>query len=379
MLFSEEREKHSILILKDVSFDTLKSVIDFVYGGDIQIPKGDLKAFLELAESLQIKGLNDSSMKDVCESFICDASRDVCEGPSSDNQKNILEAQSPSVNHASTEHPLHHSYGYSDTVQINSCPSLEESNRAPEKEKSVLEMALSQEKNVPVLPSEKCEDTEIKVKEEPLQPECVVVKCEQIEECDELIQEDNTDDAEECRTPPFTNQNMDQYPTIASTHMESANVVPDAVRVPQMIQPPNAQGVAATYTASTSGLPDAVRIPQMIGPAKTPGAEYIIPEDFQGPHWLTGQPRQPPGSTSFLAPLEQLVSASGEAFPLSGGAGRPRRKLAGELPHACDECGEGVQEVEHAGPTQAHPHGGAPLRVRLVRKGVQGVGHAGVP
>ncbi|GLG94121.1 Ring canal kelch protein, partial [Gryllus bimaculatus] len=230
MLFSEEREKHPILILKDVSFDALKNVIDFVYHGEIQIPKEDLKAFLELAESLQIKGLNDSSMKDGCELFIYDASGDACQGPSSDNQKDTFEVQSTSASHDRTESsfeqpPLYQLYDCPDTVQINSSPSFEERNRAPDKEKSILEMVLSQEKNTPVLPSVNYEGAEIKVKKEPM---CVVLKCEQIDECDELLQEDDTE--ESCLFPGRksricdASRDMHQNPSCDDTfHVQSTS------------------------------------------------------------------------------------------------------------------------------------------------------------
>ncbi|GLH09093.1 Dynein regulatory complex protein 1 homolog [Gryllus bimaculatus] len=58
MLFREETGKHTFVILLDASFETLKAMIDFVYRGEAQIPEGNLEAFLTLAQSLQIKGLN---------------------------------------------------------------------------------------------------------------------------------------------------------------------------------------------------------------------------------------------------------------------------------------------------------------------------------
>ncbi len=65
MLFNEENEKHAIVVLKDTSFRTLKTLIDFVYHGKVEIPAGQLETFLELAMSLQIKGLNHFLREDV--------------------------------------------------------------------------------------------------------------------------------------------------------------------------------------------------------------------------------------------------------------------------------------------------------------------------
>ncbi|KAK7868404.1 hypothetical protein R5R35_005029 [Gryllus longicercus] len=63
-LFKEENEKHLIVFLRDTSCHTLKTLIDFVYNGKVEIPAGELEIFLELAVSLQIKGLNNSLCND---------------------------------------------------------------------------------------------------------------------------------------------------------------------------------------------------------------------------------------------------------------------------------------------------------------------------
>ncbi|GLH11902.1 Longitudinals lacking protein, isoforms H/M/V [Gryllus bimaculatus] len=57
LLFSEHKEKHPILILKDVKFQELKALMDYMYRGEVNIPQDRLRALLETAESLQIKGL----------------------------------------------------------------------------------------------------------------------------------------------------------------------------------------------------------------------------------------------------------------------------------------------------------------------------------
>ncbi|XP_014250719.1 longitudinals lacking protein-like isoform X4 [Cimex lectularius] len=60
-LFSQHYEKHPIIILKDVTFGELKAMLDYMYRGEVNISQEQLGAFLKAAESLQIKGLTDSS------------------------------------------------------------------------------------------------------------------------------------------------------------------------------------------------------------------------------------------------------------------------------------------------------------------------------
>lgn len=53
-------EKHPIVILKDVKFQELKAMVDYMYHGEVNISQDQLGALLKAAESLQIKGLSDS-------------------------------------------------------------------------------------------------------------------------------------------------------------------------------------------------------------------------------------------------------------------------------------------------------------------------------
>lgn len=57
VLLNEDIDKHPIIILKDVKFEDLKRIIDFVYKGEVKLPEDQLVDFLNVAESLQIKGL----------------------------------------------------------------------------------------------------------------------------------------------------------------------------------------------------------------------------------------------------------------------------------------------------------------------------------
>ncbi|KAK7866782.1 hypothetical protein R5R35_008764 [Gryllus longicercus] len=83
MLFSQESEKNPIVVLKDMKFQELKHLIDFVYRGQVKLPKDQLDAFVSAAESLQIKGLSGQQKKKISERFANKtvSSREVCSSP----------------------------------------------------------------------------------------------------------------------------------------------------------------------------------------------------------------------------------------------------------------------------------------------------------
>lgn len=58
-LFINHPEKHPIVILKDVPFADMKSLLDFMYRGEVSVDQERLTAFLKVAESLRIKGLTE--------------------------------------------------------------------------------------------------------------------------------------------------------------------------------------------------------------------------------------------------------------------------------------------------------------------------------
>lgn len=58
-LFVNHPEKHPIVILKDVPFADMKSLLDFMYRGEVSVDQERLSAFLRVAESLRIKGLTE--------------------------------------------------------------------------------------------------------------------------------------------------------------------------------------------------------------------------------------------------------------------------------------------------------------------------------
>lgn len=58
-IFTNHPEKHPIVILKDVPFADMKSLLDFMYRGEVSVDQERLTAFLRVAESLRIKGLTE--------------------------------------------------------------------------------------------------------------------------------------------------------------------------------------------------------------------------------------------------------------------------------------------------------------------------------
>ncbi|CAD6991209.1 protein tramtrack, alpha isoform isoform X1 [Ceratitis capitata] len=58
-LFVHHPEKHPIVILKDVPYSDMKSLLDFMYRGEVSVDQERLTAFLRVAESLRIKGLTE--------------------------------------------------------------------------------------------------------------------------------------------------------------------------------------------------------------------------------------------------------------------------------------------------------------------------------
>lgn len=65
-LFVNHQEKHPIVILKDVPYADMKSLLDFMYRGEVSVDQERLTAFLRVAESLRIKGLTEVN-EDKCE------------------------------------------------------------------------------------------------------------------------------------------------------------------------------------------------------------------------------------------------------------------------------------------------------------------------
>lgn len=60
-LFSDNPCKHPIVILKDIGWNELKAVVEFMYKGEINVCQEQIEPLLKVAESLKIRGLADVS------------------------------------------------------------------------------------------------------------------------------------------------------------------------------------------------------------------------------------------------------------------------------------------------------------------------------
>ncbi|XP_055642400.1 transcription factor GAGA-like [Toxorhynchites rutilus septentrionalis] len=58
-LVSRNYDKHPIFLLKDVKFDDLRAIVDYMYRGEANIAQNNLSSFLQTAEFLEIKGLSE--------------------------------------------------------------------------------------------------------------------------------------------------------------------------------------------------------------------------------------------------------------------------------------------------------------------------------
>jgi len=56
-------DKSPVIIMKDVDFDNLKCLVEYMYKGEANVPQQMLPSFIQTAESLQIRGLCDGASK----------------------------------------------------------------------------------------------------------------------------------------------------------------------------------------------------------------------------------------------------------------------------------------------------------------------------
>ena len=60
-LFRNHPDRHPIVILKDVSYVDMRSLLEFMYRGEVSVEQERLTVFLHIAEMLRIKGLTEVS------------------------------------------------------------------------------------------------------------------------------------------------------------------------------------------------------------------------------------------------------------------------------------------------------------------------------
>eukprot|EP00088_Acartia_fossae_P014056 TRINITY_DN17492_c0_g1_i4.p1 TRINITY_DN17492_c0_g1~~TRINITY_DN17492_c0_g1_i4.p1 ORF type:complete len:394 (-),score=93.17 TRINITY_DN17492_c0_g1_i4:338-1519(-) len=54
-----------VVFLKDMKYEDLRGIIEFIYNGEVSIDQGSLQTFLAAAESLKIKGLTDENQRPI--------------------------------------------------------------------------------------------------------------------------------------------------------------------------------------------------------------------------------------------------------------------------------------------------------------------------
>ncbi|XP_059485801.1 uncharacterized protein LOC132202721 isoform X2 [Neocloeon triangulifer] len=62
-IFTQYEEKNPIVILKDVKYDDIKALVEFMYRGEINIEQSHLASLLKTAEELKVKGLAEVSWR----------------------------------------------------------------------------------------------------------------------------------------------------------------------------------------------------------------------------------------------------------------------------------------------------------------------------
>lgn len=62
-MLSQVTEDYPTIILSDISSQDIKSIIEFIYHGEIRVPVENISSLLEAARSLKISGLVDVSVK----------------------------------------------------------------------------------------------------------------------------------------------------------------------------------------------------------------------------------------------------------------------------------------------------------------------------
>ena len=60
-MFYNTPDKHPVVFLKDVRYDEMKALLEFMYRGEVSVDQENLSSLLKVAEGLKIKGLADVS------------------------------------------------------------------------------------------------------------------------------------------------------------------------------------------------------------------------------------------------------------------------------------------------------------------------------
>ncbi|PSN52171.1 hypothetical protein C0J52_06449 [Blattella germanica] len=90
-LFQSSPCQHPIVILKDVKYSDLKTMVDFMYYGEVNVSQDQLPAILKTAEMLKIKGLAEMPESNIAGSVHMSKSLSV----SSDKAELLTPSESP--------------------------------------------------------------------------------------------------------------------------------------------------------------------------------------------------------------------------------------------------------------------------------------------
>ncbi len=66
---SQQLDKHAVVFMKDVRYTDLKALVDFMYKGEVNISQYQLESFLQTAEALQIKGIQQLIHSNILKEF----------------------------------------------------------------------------------------------------------------------------------------------------------------------------------------------------------------------------------------------------------------------------------------------------------------------
>ncbi|XP_032667654.1 protein tramtrack, beta isoform isoform X4 [Odontomachus brunneus] len=126
-LFIGHPDKHPIVILKDVPYVDMRSLLDFMYRGEVSVDQDRLTAFLRVAESLRIKGLTE-------------VNEDKCDLPSITSSllggaQNAAPPPPPSLHRINQIGPHHHHVSQKRFHHMSSHPLLGSALTAPKRKR----------------------------------------------------------------------------------------------------------------------------------------------------------------------------------------------------------------------------------------------------
>ncbi|XP_071878673.1 uncharacterized protein isoform X1 [Bombus fervidus] len=97
-IFKENPCQHPVIILKDMKYTEIESLLKFMYQGEININQEDLSTFLKVAQTLQIRGLTTEDTNSTKSFPSCDIQSDIdC------NIQNVAQPNLSTINRTSKE------------------------------------------------------------------------------------------------------------------------------------------------------------------------------------------------------------------------------------------------------------------------------------